>query len=148
MSVFDKIPVKKIKKATAYKAAGLVLAGALALGMIGCGEPKPSPYAFNDKIGTENVIYDDNLDENTGILTIQKPNGDTFVFVDKGRNKSLESYTFKLADGSTETYERDEVGSSVILDAEKVFRNYLLKIKEIRVNKADGSFKGLSLKGY
>lgn len=137
MSVF-----KKIGKDTAYKIAGLVLVGALTLGMFGCGNSnKESPYAFSGKIGDATVIYDDNPRENTGILTVQRLNGDTLNFVDVKRDKNLESFTFKKL-GDSETYERNEVGSSVIVAAENTFRDYLDQIKEIKVKKGLDALKG------
>jgi hypothetical protein len=138
MSVFGKIDYKKASKAM----AGLALAGVLAAGITGCGDSnKPSPYTFNGKISGNTLIYSDIPSENKGILTVQLSNGETRVYVDLKRDKKLDSYTITTPSGDIEVYERDEVGSDVIIDAEKKFRGHLDEIKAVKVEKGLNSLQ-------
>src|SRR3989344_2107397 len=111
----------------------IVLAGALALGAVGCSKDR-SRYVYGGKIGEDQVTFTQEsrfLSENSNFLIVTKPDGRVIKYLDLVRNDLMLEYVQITANGITTNYTvNDEVGKPILEEAQKQFEVYLEKIDE------------------
>jgi len=117
----------------------IVLAGALALGTVGCNidyHLDHSQYTYDGKIGEDKVTFTETecfAAEDDNILTITKPDGRVIKYVDRLKEDLKLEYVQITANGQTTKYTADdEVGKSILKEAQKQFDVYLQKIDEAK----------------
>ena len=116
----------------------IVLAGALALGAVGCSKDR-SRYVYGGKIGEDQVTFTQEsrfLSENSNFLIVTKPDGRVIKYLDLVRNDLMLEYVQITANGITTNYTvNDEVGKPILEEAQKQFDAYLEKIDEAKAQK-------------
>ena len=121
----------------------IVLAGALALGAVGCSDKDHSQYGYGyvygGKIGEDQVTFTQEsrfLSENSNFLIVTKPDGRVIKYLDLVRNDLMLEYVQITANGITTNYTvNDEVGKPILEEAQKQFEVYLEKIDEAKAQK-------------
>jgi hypothetical protein len=109
----------------------LVLTGALAGGIAGCGENRDY-LQYDGEIGEDHVSFTTSgyyigYPENT--LKVIKPDGRVIRYLDKvGNDLKLESV--EITEKETNKYTADEIGKPILEEAQKQFDLCLQKIKE------------------
>ena len=121
----------------------IVLAGALALGAVGCSDKDHSQYGYGyvygGKIGEDQVTLIQKshfLGEDSNILTVTKPDGRVIKYVDILRNDLKLEHVQITEKGITTNYTaNDEVGKPILEKAQKQFNVYLKEIDEAKAQK-------------
>ncbi len=123
----------------------IVLVGTLALGAVGCSKDH-SQYKYDGKIGEDQVTFIEKdyffnaADDN--ILTVTKQDGRVIKYVDRlGEDLKLEYVEITQSGQTTKYTADDEVGKSILEEAQKQFDAYIQQIKETRTNQGLNDLK-------
>lgn len=121
--------------------SGILLAGTVIFGTSGCFHKNPEMYVYNGKIEEDSVKFErsrGNWLEYQYTLTVKRLDGKIIKYFDKsGENFIIESVEITTKDGKTLSYNMEnEVGRSVIFEAQSQFVNYLKSIKDTKVEDA------------
>ncbi|MDP2673160.1 MAG: hypothetical protein Q8O84_05085 [Nanoarchaeota archaeon] len=110
----------------------IVLAGALALGVAGCGN-NPE-YHFNGKIGEKQVKFYEKIAGGINILEVVEADRSKSKYIDSNNDFKLDCVEITVGDNITEYYAASEnpVVLEILEKAQKEFDAYLTKITDIQ----------------
>ncbi len=113
------------------------------LSFSGCSRSQEE-YSYNGKIGEEKVEFKEEkrlFFQDNNYLAVTKKDGRQIIYVDNLNEDLKLDYVTILFEKEGITYIKDEIGTSIIKEAQKQFDEYLIQIKELNAQEKLGQIK-------